>query len=123
MALSRPLGKPGCAFADSAVIATLARASVVVPVPLVSGVAMTVVNVVDVAVVRDRHVAAALTVLVIMPGVLDVGGRVALVGMVIVGSVQVPVVNVVDVAVVRDRRVAAPLTVPVVVSGVRAVLG
>jgi hypothetical protein len=84
---------------------------------------MTVVDVVGMAVVRDRHVATALTVLMIMSGVRDMGGRVALVGVVIVGSVQVPVVDVVGVAVVRDRRVAAALTVPVVVSGVRAVLG
>lgn len=84
---------------------------------------MTVVNVVDVAVVRDRHVAATLTMLVIMPGVLDMGGRVALVGVAIVESVQVPFVNVVDVAAVRDRRVAAALTMPVVVSGMWVVLG
>jgi hypothetical protein len=47
---------------------------VVVPMPLVRSVAMTIVNVVDVAVVRDRHVAAALTVPVVVPGVRTVLG-------------------------------------------------
>ncbi|MFI6510300.1 hypothetical protein ACIBCT_22065 [Streptosporangium sp. NPDC050855] len=84
---------------------------------------MTVVDVVDVTVMRDRHVATALTMLVIMPGVLDVGGRATFVGMVVVEAVQVAVVDVVDVIVVRDRHVATALPVPVVVSGVRAVLG
>ncbi|MFF3444915.1 hypothetical protein [Streptosporangium sp. NPDC002721] len=84
---------------------------------------MAVVDVVGVAVVRDRHVAAALTVPVFVPGMLDMGGRNALVGMVIMGSVQVPVVDVVDVAVVWDRRMTAALTVPVFVPGVRTMLG
>ena len=84
---------------------------------------MAVVHVIDVAVVRDRRVAAALTMPVVVSGVLDMGGRAALVDMIVMGSVQVTVVHVVDVAVVRDRRVAAALTVPVVVSGVRTMLG
>jgi hypothetical protein len=99
------------------------RRSVLVPVTVVGGVPVTVVDIVDVAFVRDRHVAAAFAVPVLVRGVLIVSGADALVRVVPVSAVHVAVVRVVDVVLVRDGDVAATLAVDVRMIGVRAVLG
>jgi hypothetical protein len=92
---------------------------VLVVVPVVFRVPMSVMDVVDVVGVRDRHVPAPVAVRVVVRTVLVVAFRLALVEMPVVLPVQVPVVDVVDVVAVRHPDVAAALTVPV---GVLAVL-
>jgi hypothetical protein len=86
-----------------------------------SGVPVSVVDEVSVAVVRDGNVAAARAVLVLVTAVLIVAGVLAFVSVAVVDLVHVPVVDVVGVAVVRDGNVAAALAVRVVVAGVLAV--
>jgi len=91
----------------AAVVTTAAVRSVFVPVTVVEGVAVAVVQVVDVVTVPDRLVAAAWPVLVIgVVGVLGVGAF-TLVPVTVVVVVHVSVVEVVDVVAVDDRRVAA----------------
>jgi hypothetical protein len=90
---------------------------------LVRGVPMPVVDEVDVVVVRDRDVPAALPVCVIVHVVHGVAVGGALVPMVVVLPVQVPVVRVVDVAVVRHSDMTAAVPVGVRVSGMGGVLG
>ena len=97
--------------------------SVIVPVPLVGGVAMAVVHVVGVVLVRHGHVAAALAVLVVVALVGGVSGARALVDVAVVGLVEVAVVGVVGVVAVRDGDVAAALAVGMGVSVVGAVFG
>jgi hypothetical protein len=92
---------------------------VLVVVLAVRGVAMTVVDVVDMIRVRDRHVTATLAVGVVVRPVLFVAVRFALVEMTVVLAVDVPVVDVVDVVAVRHPDVSAALAVDV---GVFAVL-
>jgi hypothetical protein len=96
---------------------------VLVPVALVGGVTVPVVEVVDVVVVGDSDMPAALPVSVIVARVLlvDLGG--ALVDMPIVSSVEVPVVDVVDVVAVRNGDMTAAVTVNVRVVGVHDVGG
>ncbi len=89
-----------------------------VPVAFVGGVAVTVMGVVDVALVRDRHVPASFTVCVLVGLVGGVIGGGALVDMVVVRPVQVTVVHVVDVVAVRDGGVSAALPVRVLVTSV-----
>jgi hypothetical protein len=89
---------------------------VLVVVDVVPGVAMLAVDIVEVALVGDRDVAAAIPVDVHVAGVLEVAlGRVDdgvdVVNVVLVDVVDVPVVQEVDVILVRDRGVPA---VPVV---------
>jgi hypothetical protein len=95
--------------------------SVVVPMPVVGGVPMAVMDVIDVVLVRHGDVTAVLSVLVVVPFVDRVCRIHALVHMVFVGTVQVAVVRVVDVVVVRDRHVAASRGVLVSVRGVGVV--
>jgi hypothetical protein len=97
--------------------------SVVVPVPFVGRVPVPVVQVVGVALVRHRHVAALRPVLVRVALVRHVAGRRALVCVVGVDAVNVPVVRVVGVPVVRERDVATALAVGVLVVVMRGVLG
>ncbi|SQI00070.1 Uncharacterised protein [Corynebacterium minutissimum] len=86
---------------------------VVVPVSVVSGVAVAIVQVVDVIAVRNGDVAAALAVLVIVILVNVVLGRLALIPVALVLAVDVAIVNVVDVIAVRESDVAAAFTVGV----------
>ena len=80
---------------------------------------VSVVDVVDVVGVRDRHVPASVAVGVVVPAVLFVAGRFAFVEVTVVRAVQVTVVHVVDVIAVRHPDVPTALTVHV---GVFAVL-
>ena len=95
----------------------------VVPVPLVLGVPVSVVRVVDVVAVLDRGVPAALAVLVGVLGVRGVAARLALVPVPGVLAVQMPVVRVVRVVPVRHGGVPAGRPVVVVVDGVFLVKG
>jgi hypothetical protein len=92
-------------------------------VPFVGRVPVPVVQVVSVALVRHRHVAALRPVPVRVALVRHVGGRRALVDVVAVDAVHVPLVRVVSVPVVRERHVAATLAVGVLVVVMRGVLG
>lgn len=80
---------------------------VLAPVPIVQGVAMTVVDVVHVVAMGDSNVATAGAVLMIVVGVGAALGGFALVPVAVVLPVEVTVVNVVDVVTVRDGHVAA----------------
>jgi hypothetical protein len=87
-----------------------------VVVPLVGGVPTTVVDVVDVVAVRDRHMAASIAVGVVMfPFVNGVLVGFALVVVAVVSFVKVSVMDVIDVVAVRDGDVPAPLAVGVFV--------
>ncbi len=81
--------------------------SVFVVVTFVCRVPVPVVDVVDMVAVRDRHMAASLTVHVIVGAVFGVTSRLALIEMTVVGAVQMAVVDVVDMVAVRDRDMAA----------------
>ncbi len=94
----------------------------VVPVALVGRVTVAVVHIVHVVTVRDPHMPAALTVDVVVAGMLVMPGGLALVRVAFVLTVQVTVVRVVDVIIVRDRHVPTAFAVRVVVSGMRLVL-
>ena len=89
-----------------------------VVVPVVRGVAMSVVDVIDVITVRHRDMPAALAVHVVVGRVFGMTRRLALVEMSVVGAVQMSVVNVVDVVTVRYRDVPAVGPVDVRVFGV-----
>lgn len=95
--------------------------SVVVVVSLVTGVSMSVVDVVDVIAVGDRDVPAAFAVNVGVVVVRGVLGRFALVVVSVVLAVQMSVVYVVGVVLMRDGYVPATLAVCVVVTRVRVV--
>jgi len=71
--------------------------------------------------VRHGHMAAAVTVDVVVILMHGVAGRFAFVVVTVVLSVQVTVVHVVDVVSVRDCDVTASVTVDVVVINVLAV--
>jgi hypothetical protein len=92
-------------------------------VPFVGRVPVPVVQVVGVALVRHRDVAALRPVLVSVAFVRLVSGRHALVDVVVVDPVNVTVVHVVGVVLVRHRDVAAVLAVGVLVVVMRGVLG
>lgn len=89
-----------------------------VPVAIVRGVPVTVVQVVHVVLMLDHVVTAGFGVLVLVGGVFLVLGRLALVEVVTVLAVQVPVVDVVDVVAVLDREVPAAAAVLVLGCGV-----
>jgi hypothetical protein len=91
-----------------------------VPVAFVGGMAMPIMDVVDVVAMRNGDMSAAFPVGVIVSGVLGVVLGGALVEVSVVGGVQVPVVDVVDVVAVRNRDMSAALTVHM---GVVRVLG
>jgi hypothetical protein len=80
------------------------------------------VRVVDVVVVRDGNVPAALAVRVLVTFVGGVTSDDTFVNMVFVRPVQVPVVYVIDVISMRDGDVPATLAVRVVVADVGAVV-
>lgn len=94
----------------------------VVPVALVGGVPVTVVQVVDMPVVRNRHMATALAVLVLMSAVHLVAGLSALVHVVGMSAVNVAVMGVVGVVTVLERDVTTALAVLVRVVGMGAVV-
>ncbi len=83
----------------------------VVPVPVVVGVPVAVVHVIDVISMRHGNMAAPLAVLVNMVRVGSVPGGFALVDVVVVDAVQVTVVDVVHMILVRHGNMAAPLAV------------
>jgi hypothetical protein len=85
---------------------------VLVVVVAVSCVSAAVVDVVDVVAMRDRHVATAVAVnvLVLRMHLMPVGGL-AFVVVIVVPSMKVTVVQIVDVITVRDRNVSAALAV------------
>lgn len=95
--------------------------SVFVVVPVVGGVAVAVVDVVDVVAVGNGDVAAAFTVHVVVVRGFGVTGGFAFVEVAVVGAVQVAVVDVVDVIAVRDGDMAAALAVGMRVAGVLGV--
>jgi hypothetical protein len=92
-------------------------------VAVVRGMAVSVVQVVDVIVVGDGDVPATLPVSVIVTGVLHVDVGDALVDMPIMSSVEVPVVDVIDVVAMRNGDMPAAFTVNVRVVGVHDVGG
>ncbi len=96
----------------------MASGSVFVVVAVVRGVAMAVVDVVDMVAVRDGHMAAALTVHMVVAAVF--GMRRGLAFVVVAGmlAVQMAVVDVVHVVAVRYRDMAAVRSVFVLVFGV-----
>lgn len=98
-----------------------AERSVVVPVPLVDRVAVSIVDVVDVVLVRHGDMAAVAAVLVLMPLMDHVLGSGALVHMILMHPVDVVIVHVVGVIGMRERHMAASVTVDVRMVGVRAV--
>jgi hypothetical protein len=95
----------------------------VVPVALVSSVAMPVVEVVDVVVVGEGDVPATRTVSVIMILVERVTLWLALVVVPVVLSVQMSVVDIVDMITMGDGHVAAALAMDVRMVSVFAVRG
>lgn len=96
---------------------------VVVPVPVVSRMAMPVVQVVDMIVMGHGHVSATRAVAMFMPRVDRVLGLAALVNMIGVGTMNMAVVGVVGVVSMLEGDMAAPLTVSVRVIGMAWVLG
>jgi hypothetical protein len=88
---------------------------VFVVVAVVYGVAVAVVDIVDMVAVRNRYMSASFAVDVIM-SVGGVAGGLALVVVIVVGAMQVAVVHVVDVVFVGDGDVAATGAVGVVVA-------
>jgi hypothetical protein len=91
---------------------------VLVPVPLVRSMPVPLVGVVDMIVVRDGDVPAALAMRVRVSFVSAVTGSNTLVCMVFVRAVQVTIVYVVDVILMRDGDVPTALTVGVVMAHV-----
>jgi hypothetical protein len=73
----------------------------------VRGVTVSVVDVVDMVVVRDGHVPALRTVLVVMALMGGVRLRLALVHVIVMDAVQATVVDVIDMIVMRDHHVPA----------------
>lgn len=97
--------------------------SVLVPVILMGGVAMTVVDEIGVVTVAHGHVPAVGTVQVVVAVMSHVSIRRALVPVVIVGTMGVPVMQVVGVVLVVDGDVPAVRTVVMAMSVVGAVGG
>jgi hypothetical protein len=88
---------------------------VLVVVLAVSCVPAPIVDIVDVISVRDGHMAAAVTMNMLVALMhLVLAGTLALVKVIVVRSVQVSVVHIVDVVSVRDRDMAAPVTMDMV---------
>ncbi len=84
--------------------------SVLVPVAVVSGVTVAVVQEVDMVSVGNGFMSAAVTVFVRVIFVRLVRGFFALVPVIIVGAVDVAVMEVVDMVAVRGGRMAAGRT-------------
>jgi uncharacterized membrane-anchored protein len=83
---------------------------------------MTLVDVVDVRIMRHRLMATSVAVLVAVAGMLSVRHRM-FIPMVFVSRVGVPLVDVVGVPVVLDDGVAAARPMVVSVAGMDAVVG
>lgn len=88
---------------------------VVIPVAFVGGVAVAIVQVVNMVAVGNRNVAAALTVLVVVVRMLVMFSALALVPVAFVLTVDVAIVEVVGVVAVWECDVAAALAVGVCV--------
>lgn len=97
--------------------------SVVVPMTFVRGVAVSVVDVVDMVVVRDGHVPALRAVLVVMALMRGVRLRLALVHVIVMDAVQAAVVDVVDMIVMRYHHVPAARSMLVSVVDMLTVFG
>jgi hypothetical protein len=82
-----------------------------------------VVHVVDVALMRDRHVPAVDLVLVLMPLVRHVLAGLALIDVSLMGAMEMTVVCVVDVILVAEGHMTAARTMLVCVIGMGVVLG
>ena len=95
----------------------------VVPVVFMGGMAVPVVDVVDVIVVRDGDMSAGFAVGVIVSGVLGVALGAALIEVPVVRGVKVAVVDEVDMVPVGDGDVSATVTMHVGVVGVLDVGG
>jgi hypothetical protein len=106
-------------LATRGIIAALRDRSVLVPVPVMRGMAVPIVEIIDVIAVRDRIVTATVSVRVPMIVVHRVSGLVALVPMPIVFDVGVPIVEVVDVITMLRGRVPAigPVLMAMIVVG------
>jgi hypothetical protein len=88
-----------------------------------TGVTVTLVHVVDMVLMRDAHVATALTVTVLVTRVLAVPGGRALVDVTVVPAMQVAVMHVVDMVPMRHGHVATPVSVGVLMLGMLQVRG
>jgi hypothetical protein len=98
-----------------------ATASVLVVVLAVSRVATSVMHVVDMVPVRYRHMAAALTVHMVMRLMHHVAGRLAFVVVTLMLSMKVAVVHVVDMIPVWDRDVTTSFAVRMIMRTVLVV--
>jgi hypothetical protein len=98
------------------------RRSVLVVVFAVSRVPASVVDVVDVIAMRDRHMATALAVdMVVVLVHRVVAGSLAFVVMIVVPSMQMTVMDVVDMIAVRDRDIPTTIAMNMVMAGVLSV--
>jgi hypothetical protein len=77
-----------------------------VPVSFVGGVTVPIVDVIDVVTVRDSHMPTALSMGVVMVGVLHMR-QVALVIVIVVGAMGVAIVDVIDMSLVLHSRMSA----------------
>jgi hypothetical protein len=89
----------------------------------VGGVPVTLMRVVHVISMGERHVPAAIAMYVLVLIMSGVTGSDALVGMVVVHPMHVTVVHVIDMVVMRDGGVPAAETVHVAVAGMSLVIG
>lgn len=119
---------PGCdvichsaSLGSGSGLPTLYAWSVFVVVVFVSGVAMPVVEVIDVVSVRHRDVSTGLAVCVTVRRMSLVCGRLALVVVTTMGTVQVPVMDVVNVVLVRNSHMPAPFAMHMIMTVVLSV--
>jgi phosphotransferase system glucose/maltose/N-acetylglucosamine-specific IIC component len=77
-----------------------------VPVSFVGGVTVPIVDVIDVVTVRDSHMPTALSMGVVMVGVLHMR-QFALVIVIVVGAMGVAIVDVIDMSLVLHSRMSA----------------
>jgi hypothetical protein len=96
---------------------------VFIPVVAVLDMAVAVVHVVDVVLMRDRHVPAVGLMLVLMPVVRYVLAGLALIDVSLMGTMEMTIVCVVDVILVAEGHMTAARTMLVCVIGMRAVRG
>lgn len=116
--------RPICPLAWLTLARPRQRLLVLVVVVAVSRVSASVVDIVDMVAVRDRHVATAITVNMVVLGMhLMLAGGLAFVVVIVVPSMQVTVVQIVDVITVRDGNMSAALAMDVSVIDVFVVNG
>jgi hypothetical protein len=89
----------------------------------VLGMTVAVVHVVDVVLMRDRHVPAVGLMLVLMPVMRHMVAGLALIDVSLMGAMEMTIMCVVDVIFVTEGHMTAARTMLVCVLGVRAVLG